>query len=1276
MIICSNCHHENRKSAKFCENCGSPLEITCPNCGTINRAGAKFCDNCGTRLGQKEIIGEVSGSISNATTPSPLKDLIPQDFAFKLETARTERSMVGERRIVTIMFCDVRGSTEAASHLDPEEWAEIVNGTFECMIAPVYRYEGTVARLMGDGILAFFGAPIAHEDDPQRAVLSGLDILKTIQPYREEVRKRWGVDFDLRVGINTGLVMVGQVGSDLQMEYTALGDAINLAARMEQTAKPGSLQVAEDCYKLVAPIFEWEDLGEITVKGKDDPVHVYRPLKQREGHVRLRGLESHGINSPLVGREAELDLLHQRLEALQTGRGSFVLVIGEAGMGKSRLISELRPQAPVLSGEIQNTTTATQGTAMEVGNDPSRILPEQAVEPRQPQFSWLEGETLSYRHASSYYPWRQAISQAIGAGVSDPASLVREKLQHTCNACSFPGSDIHFLEALLAVESEETSELIKSLEGDALLGHITEATRGFISGLAQNNPLVITFDDLHWADEASLDLLFNLADVTRLYPIFIIGLMRPDKKAPSWTFRQRLQEKLGIDYAEITLSPLPESTSRSMLANLLAFDQLPESMRALILSKSEGNPFFIEEVVRSLMDSGEVVQEVDAQTGGIIWGSRSKVADIQIPENLQTLLTARIDRLETETRQTLQLASVIGRSFYYRVLEAIQRSNGNGKNGLDQQLLNLQKAELILESARDPELEYAFRHSLTQEAAYNTILIKQRREFHLRVGNAIEALFKERLEEFYPVLAHHFSEAGDRRALKYEILAGEVAFRLYALVEAIKHYSRALDLVKVYRLPDSIDLPRMDLEVTDLLTHIYLRLGRCHELQTEFREAFAIYEGMLSMAKENHDQHLELAALLAQATVYAIPNEVQNTEKAMAFAGDSLSLSRQLGDKKSEAKALWIQQLSIMYSGKMDQSVPYGEASVALARQVGLKAELAHALQDLARGYMAIGELKKARSVLEEAQPIWEELGNQAMLSENWSSLSHNHFLTGEFEASMAFSQKSYDLSTRIKNEWGRATSGFYVAWVYWAVGDIDHALELLKSNISIAKELGHPATLGNLIQMSWIFDSLGAEAEAFQAAQEAKDVVSTVNPFYQYALDILASLYIHAGELTKAKELIQQGDEIGRTHLILANDILKNMGKIEYHMAKGEAKQANRILEDLLDLISKSGTRFFFPQALRLKASLLEREDKWREANQVLREAQQKAEEIGMKMELWRILARMARVERHLGNTQEAERLGDSALQVVEQVLDNISDPDLADTFKSLANQQIYAGS
>ncbi|HZM25416.1 MAG TPA: AAA family ATPase, partial [Anaerolineales bacterium] len=390
---------------------------------------------------------------------------------------------------------------------------------------------------------------------------AGLEIQEGIKPYAEEIRLKHGLEFGLRVGINTGLVVVGEIGSDLRMEYTAIGDAINLAARMEQTAAVGTIQISEETYKLVAPFFEAESLGEVEVKGKSAPVKTYHVLGIKATPGQLRGLE--GLSSPLVGRDAQLALLHERLDELGKGTGSFIVVIGEAGLGKSTLIAELKK-----SHESSN-------------------------------YLWLRGDALSYARSISYFPWRQVIRQAIGARDEDSPAEVRDKLRYACDCCTLPGGDIPFLEAMLAVESEESLQVVTGYQGEALIQRIVEAVRGYLCGLGQENPLAIVFDDLHWADEASLNLLLSVANLIDSQPMLFICMSRPDKAVPSWDSIGKIRQLLGKKYEAIELEPLRAEQTDAMLTNLLGIKGLPKSIRDLIVEKADGNPFFIEELIRS-----------------------------------------------------------------------------------------------------------------------------------------------------------------------------------------------------------------------------------------------------------------------------------------------------------------------------------------------------------------------------------------------------------------------------------------------------------------------------------------------------------------------------------------------------------------------------------------------------------------------------------------------------------------------------------------------------
>ncbi|MBI3760286.1 MAG: AAA family ATPase, partial [Chloroflexi bacterium] len=773
---CPNCQTTNPDGAKFCLNCGNALSLACPSCGTPYAPGAKFCHNCGHALAPPPAPG---GTIAPGAKRSGggegdearLQKFIPKELAAKLESARANRSMEGERRIVTILFCDVKGSTALAEQLDPEEWAEIMNSAFKFLIEPVYRYEGTLARLMGDAILAFFGAPIAHEDDPQRAALAGLGIVEGIGDFRERMKRERGLDFNVRVGINTGLVVVGEVGSDMRVEYTAMGDAVNVASRMEQTAQPGTVQIAANTYKLIAPLFEFEPLGDVEVKGKSEPVMAYRVIAPKAQPGRLRGIA--GLDSPLVGREEEMDALRRAVGGLLEGRGQIVSVMGEAGLGKSRLVAELR--GALIANGISPLGAGLSSGLQSASGEPGDSDVRYAIRDTPSAIFWHEGRSLSYETSTPYAPFISLFADILGIGADETDAAKHAKVKARATEL-LPGrvADIAPLIAtMLGIQfGGEDLERVKYLEPPQLREKSFHAVRDFFERLAGTGPLVLVFEDLHWADSTSLDLLEYLLPLTDRAMLAIVALFRPQRQEPSWRFHETAARDYAHRYTSLALEPLDEQQSRELVANLLHVEDLPEKVRALILKKSEGNPFFVEEVIRSLLDAKLVVRENSH------WRATREIVNITLPDTLAGVITARLDRLDDGSKRTAQTAAVIGREFQFDTLAQVY----DARPELDGALGDLQRRELIREKMRVPQPVYQFKHVLTQETAYASLLLSKRRELHRRVAECLERTDKERVND----IARHFLEAHDTaKALPYLVEAGDRAARAYSMPEAI-----------------------------------------------------------------------------------------------------------------------------------------------------------------------------------------------------------------------------------------------------------------------------------------------------------------------------------------------------------------------------------------------------------------------------------------------------------------------------------------------------------
>jgi class 3 adenylate cyclase/tetratricopeptide (TPR) repeat protein len=676
------------------------------------------------------------------------------------DNAHSTSPFDGERRTVTILFCDVKGSTAMAEKLDPEEWARVIQSAMGYLIEPVHRQDGTVAEVRGDGILAFFGAPLAHEDDPQRAVLAGLEIVASIRTFQEQLQRERTLDFDVRVGIHTGLVVVGEVGRELQIEYAAYGDAINLAARMEQTAQPGTVQISAQTYQLVRQAFTCEALGEIKVKGKRKPVQTYRVLGLMAEPAPRRGLERQGLHSPLVGREAEFSTVKESLERLLAGQGGILGIFGEAGIGKSRLVVEIRQEFPM------------------------------------DRLRWLEGHALAYGSTIPYGPFQEILRGFAGINGQDGEDLAWDRLEGQTTAL-FPENAVGtsstvaeilpYLASLLGLRvRDQYSERVKYLDDEALGKQIFLASRRFFERLVGTEPVVLVFEDLQWMDEASVCLLEHLLPLVERVPLLIVGLSRPSWETPSRHLMDIIEKDHAARYTAIRLEPLSKDASALLVHNLLEVENLPVDLHAMILSKAEGNPFFLEEILRVLIDRGALQRE--ATSGS--WRVTAQIESLVIPDSVQGVILARLDRLGEGVKRVLRVASVIGRNFLYRVLRAITGDVGQ----LDKRLAELQTIELIQEKTRTPEMEYIFKHALAQEAVYENILLERRRGLHAQIGDAIETLFVGRLEEFYGLLAYHYAKAEVwEKAQAYLLKAADQARQMAADAEALAYYRKALE---------------------------------------------------------------------------------------------------------------------------------------------------------------------------------------------------------------------------------------------------------------------------------------------------------------------------------------------------------------------------------------------------------------------------------------------------------------------------------------------------
>ncbi len=808
---CPQCHADNPDQAISCLECGMPLALTCSRCGTELPPQANFCFHCGSPV---TVPAAEPDEDTLALLQRAVQRLAPQGYADRLLSTRGQ--VARERRIVTMLFCDVQGSTSLAESLDPEEMMDIMDGAFDVLIPPIYRYEGTVARLMGDAVLAFFGAPIAHEDDPACACRAALDIVERAKGYATRLQEERGLSgFNVRVGIHTGPVVVGEVGTDLRVEYTAMGDAVNLAQRLQSTAAPGTVLISGDTQRLVAPWFETEALGEMSLRGRAQPVPVYRVMAAKDVSRKPRGIA--GLDSPLVGREAEMAALQGAMARLQAGQGGIVTIVGEAGIGKSRLVAEARKG--LLSPRCH--PGGTEGSA---ASGEKILRPFGAQNDNWVPLQWVEGRCLSYSGAIAYQLWTDMLRHLLDIPGDDSPEEADHVLRQRVGAlCPQRFDAVYaYLERILALPlDDKTEDRLAELNGEQIRAATFDAVQTLIECAARQGPLVLVCEDIYWSDPTSMELLEQMLSLAERLPVLFICVFRPRKEHPSWRIREVAARDHAQRHTDLWLQPLSAGHSDELVSNLLAMSEVTEALQQRILGRAEGNPFYVEEIVRALIAQGALAQDETGQ-----WMLTRDVAEIAIPDTLNGVLTARIDQLSDDTRRVLQMAAVIGRLFTYPILAAIAGLDGQ----LEPHLLALQEAELIRERAREPQREYIFKHELTREAAYNGLLKKERRVLHRQVAGALEQLFPQRVEEELGLLAHHWQQAGDAdKAIDYSLRAGDRARMAFAQREAIAHLQRARTLAEEHdRQPQA--------------ARAWMKLGVNHQEAFEFPQAQLAYD--------------------------------------------------------------------------------------------------------------------------------------------------------------------------------------------------------------------------------------------------------------------------------------------------------------------------------------------------------------------------------------------------------------------------------------------------
>lgn len=770
------------------------FEMKCFKCHFENPEGMLFCGKCGQEL--KDVSALPSSQPSTEEKLEIIQRYLPQGLAKRI-LAQKEK-IEGERRQVTIMFCDMKGFVPLAERLGPEETFTLMDKVFEILIHKVNEYEGTVNEIRGDGILAVFGALDALEDAPQRAIRSAIEIHKGIAEFSEGIAgdPRIG-PIQVRIGINTGPVVIGTVGNDLRVQLTVVGDTINMASRMETLAEPGTTYVTDDTYHLTKDLFHFRSLGKKAIKGKQEPIPIYRVLHSKGQLYRPRLGSERMIYASLVDRDAQLNLLELQVMKVINGQGSVVNIIGEAGVGKSRLIAELKNR------EVMKKVTLLEGWALSIGQN------------------------------LSFHPITEILKQWAGIKADDVEQTAFNKLQMALRRLlpEDHGELLPFVATLMGVKMPVSlAERLKGIQGEALEKLILRSMRNLLIKASEISPLAIVMEDLHWADKSSIELMDSLLRLAETQRIMFVNVFRPGYKETGDRILQGLKDRRQVYSVHMQVEPLNEKDTASLITSIVHLGDMHRPLITQIVERTGGNPFFIEEVMRSFVDEHALVMQNGA------FHATEKVASLPIPSTIHDVLTARMDRLDEQSRDLLKVASVLGRTFLRRILLQVAPA----VDDMDAKLSYLQEMQFIQQRSRWGETEYLFNHALVQEATYESIMPTKRKELHLKVARAIESLFAERLHEFYGMLAYHYSMAeSPEKTEEYLIKAGEEALRASASNEALNYYQGALGIYLRQR-GDQADPEKVAMLERCIALALFNR-GHYREAVTHFENALDFY---------------------------------------------------------------------------------------------------------------------------------------------------------------------------------------------------------------------------------------------------------------------------------------------------------------------------------------------------------------------------------------------------------------------------------------------------
>lgn len=900
-VICPHCQYANENTMRFCIMCGTSLAKICTNCQFANPAVAHYCGMCGYNLTESDVspftlhpnVENVIAAAKNPALPPVSENGVVAPPRNGHLPELPTRELVGERHVATVLMADVRNSTVLMEMIGTEAWVGVMNNIFQVLEAEIYRMGGEIDQYRGDGVLAFFGARTVHEDDPERAVLAGLSIQRSFEQYAKHLKKQYPeVDLKLRIGINTGEVIVTSIGNESHYENTAMGGAIAVAARMESSAEPGTVLVSLDTYHLTSNRFEYEPLGQIEVKGISEAVSVFRPTGLKEGPIR-----PFSRASQWVGYEEQVEVLRENILNLSSGHGSILMINGDKGMGKSYLIQHVRQE---LRRELMLRES--------VDNEPPQH------HPRGDGNLWCFSTSRSYGQSWPYATWRelfgtwQRVTQR-WYNTEDAEEAFNLFVEDQWPADRLPL--VSYLRDFLGLPlDEQASRMLTGQDANTYQQYFFESVKEWVRVNASQNPLILVFSNIHWGDEVSFELLKYCLPLSDSLPVMWLFTMRPVRNSTGWNFRHYLGTEYPHRLVWIEMRPMTLKEANQLIDQMVGPDSLDTEEREFIYTRSEGNPYYMREIIYAMMDNDSLTLE--EETG--IWTLNPDEDLTELPDSLQGILQEYIAKLSAEERHVLQVASIMG-TFFWSIL--LQRMLQMDEETLNRYLTALQRYQLIAEENIEENMgmRFTFVSTLMREATYESLLLPQRKAYHRLCAELIEEWLEERqgqvsaLNQVYGYLAFHYEMAGvlDKQ-MHFHLKTAQVAESLHANEEALWHLGRALEVSETLlavELDAALEEERKEIyrqqyTILSKRRWILMLMADVSDSIDDASQVLALTEGPLS-----GDYELRVDAILmyaASSTMTLITQEEADT--IYNLCEEALYLSRQMGDKHRELETL------------------------------------------------------------------------------------------------------------------------------------------------------------------------------------------------------------------------------------------------------------------------------------------------------------------------------------------------------------------------------------